>query len=376
MAGPDAVSKLVIDLETLPERLADLAAGFALVVAALLLLTFLWRSRRRSLAIEDFTGPNPEIAKGLSALVRTELHRLREEGAGVGLRFVEGPDKPISIPDEIKSLPGPLGGLAALAVLVPQRVQTLAGRVHPPGERGVGLTVSLLSGSRETRGSITVWEEEFGSGNEAEASYRLAIAGAAWVAYQLVKPGYRREHRALLTWDWQSYALFRVGAVCHEAGDTAAARSAYAKALDIDPLNRGALFNLATLDFADRCHAPAIARFDLVRAETERAGGATGHAYDRLWYRSTFNVAAAYLHERATQMYEPGLERPAACTLAVDLGPALEAALDLVRTTTRTISRLEARRHRMSHAERSLLGFLRVVESAGGVVLRELLEPA
>jgi hypothetical protein len=142
----------------------------------------------------------------------------------------------------------------------------LSGHVLPSRERGPGLALTLARASGGLVDSVILWaatyEPQIGPRGESpetrdERLSRLAVAGAAWTHFQVLR--YRevlthKEYRETLgTDDWESYALLQVGVESSQAGDVETTRALYARAMDRDTQNLLAHFNLAAME----CREPA-----------------------------------------------------------------------------------------------------------------------
>jgi hypothetical protein len=113
--------------------------------------------------------------------------------------------------------------------------------------------------------------------------------------------------------NWESYALASAGATCQQDEQPEEARTLYARALDLDPRNRLALHNLATLDLRfGASHAEARGRLfracyrlkAVRRLSTDGKGASRVVRDDKsvvhvkrdgLWCRATHNLALTYL---------------------------------------------------------------------------------
>lgn len=280
-----------------------------LVVAARVLALAASRFLRPSLNVEDFTGADDTAGKGMSDVIRTELVGMREEGAGPALRVVTGTDMPVDLPEVAKSV-DVLSALAAVVSYLPGRISSVSGRVHPAGALGEGVSLSIRGSSGRVRATTTIWARDFvrvadvpadiaADGKDSTAATTevrqcLALAAAAWIAYQELQRMGPTDRSVLLTQDWKSYARFLVGARVQQAGMTNLARTLYLRALDGDPRNRGALFNLAGLDIAAGADQVAEDRLEAALEELRRVEtDGERWRFDRLWYRARYNVEVA-----------------------------------------------------------------------------------
>jgi hypothetical protein len=255
----------------------------ALVVAALLvaLSRFPRRFRARPV-IEQFTGEPKEAGPATTAAVRESCAKLREDG-GHRLKIVESSGESFqAIPKEIADVYAPAGPALALLYtlgrLIPSRTRRVTGQVRPRDpQRGGGLTVTFGRPGKVFE-ETTLWERDFGSPppiddrDPVQPPYdRVALPAAVWLTFvsanHTLRRGFcawlgcERPFRVLGTTSWLSFAHFAVGAERQASNDHAGARQAYHRALGIDPRNRGAKLNLASLDLlAPRSEVRASAR--------------------------------------------------------------------------------------------------------------------
>jgi hypothetical protein len=291
---------------------AAVTALVAVVALRLIYLTIIGFARP-SIAVQPVqaaTGKE-EVEKGIQELIQAELSALREEGGGPSLLLMTTPDAAINIGD-IEAGGGSLKQFGALLKLLPGRTRVLWGQMQPAGAMGQGITLTLRTSTNRIASTVTLWERQYVSARDlppdvaadgdeakpasAEARECLGLAAAAWTAYRALESSSAADRVGLLTQDWESYALFRVGARMQALGLFAAARRLYLDALGRDPRNRGALFNLAIIDIREQNERAAIERLIAVLAElTTRnpRGDIEPWQFDRLWYRANYNILAA-----------------------------------------------------------------------------------
>ena len=184
-------------------------ADFYAFLAAILLvagtLAYLIRLRREPrLEIPDFE-PEENVptqhSASITAMVREALGRFAPDAPKYSIATVRETIEPLVIPDSILgAIPVPLSPLIRILPEVIQRftrgrVIRLEGRVHPPGARGTGLTLSLTF-ERITIGSITLWQGDFDPGAVRDKTpdkfsagdyYALAEPAAIWLLFHLEK---------------------------------------------------------------------------------------------------------------------------------------------------------------------------------------------
>jgi hypothetical protein len=298
------------DLGSLATAAVTALAG---VVALRLVYLTIISFARPSIAVEPVEAADgkDEDQRGIQELIQAELSALREEGGGPSLLLMTTPDAAINIGD-IEAGGGPLKQFGALLKLLPGRTRVLSGQMQPAGAMGQGITLTLRTSTNRIASTVTLWERQYVSSRDlpadiaadgetekpatVEARECLGLAAAAWTAYRALESSGAADRVGLLTQDWESYALFRVGARMQFLGLFAAARRLYLDALARDPRNRGALFNLAIIDIREQNERAAIERLTTVLAElTTRnpLGDIEPWQFDRLWYRANYNILAA-----------------------------------------------------------------------------------
>lgn len=134
-----------------------------LVVVALVAAVAVWLRRTLDprLVIEDATGEPEAVAAHLPSLIAEELDLLRQEGGGTSLRWAAGTDEPIALPDTL--LAANRAEIATwLFALLPRPTYTFSLKLIASGVEGrPGLAVSLRAGGHQ-RGSIILWDTDFG----------------------------------------------------------------------------------------------------------------------------------------------------------------------------------------------------------------------
>jgi Domain of unknown function (DUF4332) len=224
-----------------------------------------------------------------------------------------------------KLLQGAWQLLRLLVSVAPLRV---AGTIIPRESRGYAVSLTVARG-RHLIATETLWQESYEVGPVdagAEATdppwQRLAIAGAAWAQYVwLDRLGGTPLTQALGTADWQSFAFLQVGRdVMANEADRELAQTLFARAVDRDPGNREAAFNLAVMERRRDDPGQAIERLSqLVRnlggptvaydvgtlSEVGEEAGRLPHERALLWFQATYNLSAAYL-QRYLRDYRPG----------------------------------------------------------------------
>ncbi len=298
--------------------LLDIAvAAAALALIFLVLLPILRRLFGVRIEIKALDGEDDlKIGTSLATLIEAELFALRSEGMSSSPQFTVGPDSPLKIPDAVASIAAPIKVLSALLELIPSRIYTLSGTLEPRGPRGVGIAVRITAPGGTVCTSTQLWQKDFdpmyaapqgtddAKTEAAVTAYQhLALAAASWAIYQPpIDPRDRLTH-GYLTRQWRSYAAHRVAASWQREEQTERARRLYFSALQFDPENVGALFNLGQLegDEALATRPPNDHLFDLAiahaRLARDIAEGRRSYRTpqdfggDRLAYRIHYGVA-------------------------------------------------------------------------------------
>jgi len=193
-----ATEALTLNLAWLAARLwlgLEPLAGYALVLALALVYRLMHRPR---LEIQPFgaAGLSGEPGKDVTALMRAHLSALARPEAGGSWSLTTGHTTTIEIPTANETIdPAGKSWLPAIPPLLQwlsaRTVLKVAGELHPPGERGVGLTLELSRGKRYLS-SETLWQKDFGfelTAKDAKAGdfYALAEAAAVWLLFEMLE---------------------------------------------------------------------------------------------------------------------------------------------------------------------------------------------
>jgi hypothetical protein len=180
-------ARLWLGLEPLP--------GYASVLSLALTYRLMHRPR---LEIRELgsAGLSGDPGKDVTALMRSHLSALARPEAGGGWSLTTGHTTTIEIPAAIETIvPAGKSWLPAIPPLLQwlsaRPVVKLGGELHPPGERGVGLTLELSRGKRYLS-SETLWQKDFGfelTQKDAKAGdfYALAEAAAVWLLFEMLE---------------------------------------------------------------------------------------------------------------------------------------------------------------------------------------------
>lgn len=341
--------KVVIDRADDAGQLAATIAALllAITVLVMLVLRFLLLSRRfgrwvhhvpilrrvthRPLVVGDVKGEKIDLALQLRDALGTASAPL---GQGVDLAtgtdsadtLLGGVDGALAKLPQARLLTGAWQLLRLLVSLAPLKVE---GAVLPQEARGYGVSLTVARG-RHVIATTTLWQESYQvSPIAADVDttdppwQRLSIASAAWAQYVwLERLGGRQLTKSLGTADWQSFAYLQVGRdVVTNDANRDLAQMLFARAVDRDPDNLDALFNLAVTDRRRDEPSQAIERLLRLAERTDpearpgtmqptdpRTRLRLGHAaFDRklLWYQAAYNLTAAYV-QRYLPDYKPG----------------------------------------------------------------------
>jgi hypothetical protein len=254
-------------------------------------------------------------------------------GSGVDMVEIPGAEDINSeVSTALKELPQ--GKLFATVLLVWRRLlprdrYRIAATMLAEGDRGEGLAV-FLHRRRKGLGSVTLWESDFSppveGGKASEASVnRLSLAAAAWAQFQILLDRNDDRIAKLGTFDWQSYAYFRLGVSQGERVEPVDTKWYFAKSVAVDPANKLASYNVAFWNMRLEEYDRAIERLEELKQRLEDAAGGRVPHPDILWYRVAYNLGAAQYHKALSSdcaSAAPGLAP--ACDLVVSLLFALK----------------------------------------------------
>lgn len=228
------------------------------------------RLATRPLRVRPFEAPKAVDGEAVSAALSAAMSRIanpRDSGVDTVTAPIEAETAVDAIASAVKAVPSG-GELAAALVhlsaslLAPGELQ-LSGRVLPSNSGGPGLALTLATSRGRVRERITLRADQFeptvgvdgDPGADTDRLTRLATAGAVWTHFQILESEWHlrtSELRSSLRTDsWRSYALTRVGAENDVRQGAKLARALYAEAVDADPENLVAQFNLASLELKD-----------------------------------------------------------------------------------------------------------------------------
>jgi hypothetical protein len=281
-----------------------------------------------ALHLGAFTAsPEAGDAQALAAVLSAQLGGAGARRPMAGVDLATTPYRTSSVLEDIaeavKGLPNgkALAALIKLAQkLLPRGDLYLTGYLLRSSERGAGLVLSIVSDSGHVKSSGILWSdilEPAGGADQAAGGdvLRLAIAGAVWAQFELLAELSDSVGPHSHTVNWRSAALFEVAVHDEGSRDSHGLRALYALALDRDPDNLPALYNLAVLELHAGLAALACMRLRTLRdalaqegasSQTTQvaglgpAGGAAvvATAHDQLWhdplyYQAHYTLAVA-----------------------------------------------------------------------------------
>ncbi len=318
-----------------------------------------WHAER-PLRVQPFEGaPNTDPAAVSSALsaAMARIASSRRSGVDTVTAPIAAEGAVEAIAEGVKAAPA--GGELAAALLrlgawaLARGTLQLSGHVLAPTAAGPGLALAISTGSGRVLERLTLRAGEFESGaaggtsfqgSEADRFARITTAGAVWTHFKILEDEWRLPERdirnSLRTGDWRSYALMRVGAEGNDWRPPEATRALYARAVDADPDNLIAQFNLASAEFEDaqlvKMRGAAVRRLEQVHDELDGEGrcaedssGRTDDAVsqelllnrDPLHYQVAYKQISAKLNydvalEKELEAIHPGLRYPRLSPLA------------------------------------------------------------
>lgn len=291
---------------------------------------YYWLYGRPQLDISNFDKgiTEFEIGKALEPIVEEGINNFDGKKTRPRFYLVEGSDKPLNIPAGIKTTPQ----LKLISELIewsfPQNVITLSGFLQKQTRLGAGLTLVLTD---NRTGKIikndTIWQYDFDldftTSDEKEINpyYRLAELASIWAIYQMenfIRPD--KKFTALGTADWKSYAYYQSGVHWMNEDNRKKARHQFARALNKDLRNYGALFNMGILDIDDGNYEKACVRLDMARELSEKNYKCKqdiinkeqpGLDFSRnpIWYKAMYQLAATYVYKRNSENEKENFEK-------------------------------------------------------------------
>ncbi len=224
----------------------------------------------RPLRVEPFEGGKDVDAAGVSSALSAAMTRigsLRRSG-------VDSVTAPVAASSALDAIAGgvkaaPAGGELAAGLLrlgwwlLARGELQLSGRVLESDAAGPGLALTIATASGRTVERLTVWAWEFepvlgespSKHAETDRLMCIATAGAVWTHFTILSDiwhlGEKDLRELLQTAVWRSYAFMQVGLEGKDHRSPDLTRALYARAVDADPHNVVAQFNLASLELDD-----------------------------------------------------------------------------------------------------------------------------
>ncbi len=267
IAVPEWFQRLIDGLAAASQWLLQLLAGLLVLVffAWALGSGLTWWLRAWDLRVTDFTGDTSQV-ESVAAVVAEEIRRLDKDGGGRNLQVADATAQEFEMPDLGDALPQAKGFAAIAAFLLGgiwHKSYVLDGVVHSPGDRGAGLTLTISRRITRTKllDSVTLWERDFEPWphpirkDDASPYYRLATLAAVWTGYAVRRKGEAANARITIpnfaTQNWRSYAYFASGADRYKRGEPERAQVQFLLAIEIDPDNYLAGYDLAMIEWDD-----------------------------------------------------------------------------------------------------------------------------
>lgn len=203
----------------------------------------------------DDTGVDKKMGSSVASLIRSRVKPRHSGGIDVvtGHSALGGSLQPLGdISSEAKAA---VAVVSFLLATLPRRNYEAAGALQAKGERGRGISIELMNGSKQLA-ATTLWGNDFEAPDEDGKAFQLlSVPTAAWLDHRIATA---LEEGDDLPADPQSWALFRAGAAWQEEGDYAKARSLHESALAIDPGNMWATANLGAIEALDGNYVEAL----------------------------------------------------------------------------------------------------------------------
>jgi hypothetical protein len=235
----------------------------------------------------------------------------------------------------------------------------LSGAVLHSGNRGPGLSLTLARRSGDLVDSLTIWADEYeprhapaasGDTDLADRLMQVSTAASAWTHFAILRFRLalcREDYRTMLgTPDWQSYAYLRTGARERSVPKPERrARALFALAVDADPRNLPAQFNLAFMETLEHDEVQAAGRLEAIhgrrgeiaidRTATSLLSDRTTLDYDpfhfqvaSIWASAAFNAYWRETRDRRNRKIE---DRTEAATKLLDVWRVLTAELTMLQ---------------------------------------------
>ena len=242
---------------------------WVIVILLALFKVFPWIARlsRRKLDMTDIdTGSSSINGKTFATMIEEKIFKLGSEGDSPLVHIINAPISGFSIPDSIKEKSVYLKIISDLLNwALPQQVVEVNGCLHKSDIYGAGLTLTLVKkNSGKVIAEETFWQKAFTPSYKPENDrelkiddyYLLVDPATIWIIFKLQK----KPKTVLGTNNWSSYAYFRSGVYWYSKKEPNKARQLYIEAINADPNNQGALFNLGIMDLEAGDYKHAIER--------------------------------------------------------------------------------------------------------------------
>jgi hypothetical protein len=226
----------------------------------------------RPLRVQAFEGAKKTDPAAVSSALSAAMSHIGSSRSS-GVDLVSAPigagTAMEAIADAVKGAPsgGELaaGLLRLFGWLIARGELQLSGHVLCSRLRGPGLALTLATAGGRVLERETIWacdfepavgvDETFADGDDADRLLRVATAGAVWTHFTIFEEVWGLREQELKarfqTASWRSYALMQVGIDGQAKRRPEVTRALYARAVDDDPSNMVAQFNLASAELKD-----------------------------------------------------------------------------------------------------------------------------
>jgi hypothetical protein len=260
----------------------------------------------RPLRVQPFEGKQgvdaAAVSSALSAAM-THIGSSRKSGVDMVSAPITAGTAMEAVAEAVKGAPS--GGQLAAGLLrlfgwlIARGELQLSGHVLSSRMRGPGVALTIATAGGRVLERETLWasdfepavgaDEAFDDGDDADRLLRVATAGAVWTHFTIFSEVWYLSEEELetnfQTSSWQSYALMQVGIDGQAKRRPDVTRALYARAVDADPSNLVAQFNLASLELRDELLAQVrtagVERLDAVHESLHLRDGSCAEKYLR-----------------------------------------------------------------------------------------------
>ncbi|MGH2911470.1 MAG: hypothetical protein ACRDJ3_03235 [Solirubrobacteraceae bacterium] len=226
----------------------------------------------RELRVQPFEGDEKTDAAAVSSALSSAMAHIgssHRSGVDVVSAPISAGTAMEAIADAVKGAPSggefAAGLLRLFGWLIARGELQLSGHVLTSRLRGPGLALTVATSGGRVLEREMIWAcdfepavgvgEVFDDGDDTDRLLRVATAGAVWTYFTIFEEVWCMREDELKdrfqTTSWRSYALMQVGIDGHERRRPEVTRALYARAVDADPSNMVAQFNLASAELKD-----------------------------------------------------------------------------------------------------------------------------